>query len=80
MSTILTWIKDQQEKSKMAWTIIVVIGSIFGYQLSAEKKTPETTAIQSVIESSTLDTKLQTISTAIDNINTALENIDKSVK
>lgn len=37
---ILLWILDQAEKGKVAWTIITLLASLLGYQITISK-TPD---------------------------------------
>jgi len=51
---ILNWLKKQAEYAKFAWTIIVVVAALFGYQVSLVKN-PEnikgTKAVERALDS-----------------------------
>ena len=35
MKSFVEWAKNQKEKAKAAWTVVLLIGALFGYELTA---------------------------------------------
>jgi len=59
----MRWLKKQAEAAKIAWTIIIVLGSLFGYQITI---TPNNT---------TLEQRLTVISKQLDQLNNQINAI-----
>jgi len=59
----MEWLKKQAKAAKIAWTIIIILGSLFGYQITI---TPTNT---------TIEQRLTVISQQIDQLNNKINAI-----
>ena len=66
---MLNWLVAQKDKAKFAWTVVLLISSMFGYNISVTKT--EKADIQK------LEQKVDTVKTAIDTVNKVLQELKK---
>ena len=79
---IIKWFIAQKDYAKFAWTVIVIVGALLGYQISVVKN-PEgikpSVAAQTAIEKNMPEVRSQSVIDSAKNIHSGLKRVSETV-
>jgi len=78
----VTWLYAQKEKAKFAWTVIVIISALFGYQVTINKNPTDKSlseAAKVAVESNMSEVRSQQAIDSANKIGNSLHSVSNTV-